>query len=141
MDNYRQPADFYFLRMALLVSERGTCVRRKVGCIIVKDRQIISDGYNGTPSGMDNECEYEFEGKLITKPLVLHAESNALMKLAKSNNSSNGATIYLSLSPCFDCAKLIVQAGIKRVVYREIYRDRSGLLLLEENKIDHEQCE
>ena len=90
---------------------------------------------------MDNECEYEFEGKLITKPLVLHAESNALMKLAKSNNSSNGATIYLSLSPCFDCAKLIVQAGIKRVVYREIYRDRSGLLLLEENKIDHEQCE
>ena len=133
--------DKTYIKMADTWGQLSKANRRKVGCIIVKDRQIISDGYNGTPSGMDNECEYEFEGKLITKPLVLHAESNALMKLAKSNNSSNGATIYLSLSPCFDCAKLIVQAGIKRVVYREIYRDRSGLLLLEENKIDHEQCE
>ena len=112
--------------------------RKKVGCLVVKDGQIISDGYNGTPSGMDNECEYEYNGKLITKPVVLHAESNALMKLAKSNNNSNGATIYLSLSPCFDCSKLIVQAGISRVVYKEKYRDNSGLLLLEENNIKHE---
>ncbi len=133
--------DKTYIKMADTWGQLSKANRRKVGCIIVKDRQIISDGYNGTPSGMDNECEYEFEGKLITKPLVLHAESNALMKLAKSNNSSNGATIYLSLSPCFDCAKLIVQAGIKRVVYRETYRDRSGLLLLKENKIKHDQCE
>lgn len=130
--------DKTYLKMAHEWGQLSKAKRKKVGCLVVKDGQIISDGYNGTPSGMDNECEYEYNGKLITKPVVLHAESNALMKLAKSNNNSNGATIYLSLSPCFDCSKLIVQAGISRVVYKEKYRDNSGLLLLEENNIKHE---
>ena len=129
--------DKTYLKMAHEWGQLSKAKRKKVGCLVVKDGQIISDGYNGTPSGMDNECEYEYNGKLITKPVVLHAESNALMKLAKSNNNSNGATIYLSLSPCFDCSKLIVQAGISRVVYKEKYRDNSGLLLLEENNIKH----
>lgn len=130
--------DKTYLKMAHEWGQLSKAKRKKVGCLVVKDGQIISDGYNGTPSGMDNECEYEYNGKLITKPVVLHAESNALMKLAKSNNNSNGATIYLSISPCFDCSKLIIQAGITRVVYREKYRDNSGLLLLEENHIKHE---
>ena len=130
--------DKTYLKMAHEWGQLSKAKRKKVGCLVIKDGQIISDGYNGTPSGMDNECEYEYNGKLITKPVVLHAESNALMKLAKSNNNSNGATIYLSLSPCFDCSKLIVQAGISRVVYKEKYRDNSGLLLLEENNIKHE---
>ena len=130
--------DKTYLKMAHEWGQLSKAKRKKVGCLVVKNGQIISDGYNGTPSGMDNECEYEYNGKLITKPVVLHAESNALMKLAKSNNNSNGATIYLSLSPCFDCSKLIVQAGISRVVYKEKYRDNSGLLLLEENNIKHE---
>ena len=130
--------DKTYLKMAHEWGQLSKAKRKKVGCLVVKDGQIISDGYNGTPSGMDNECEYEYNGKLITKPVVLHAESNALMKLAKSNNNSNGATIYLSLSPCFDCSKLIVQAGISRVVYKEKYRDNSGLLLVEENNIKHE---
>ena len=130
--------DKTYLKMAHEWGQLSKAKRKKVGCLVVKDGQIISDGYNGTPSGMDNECEYEYNGKLITKPVVLHAESNALMKLAKSNNNSNGATIYLSISPCFDCSKLIVQAGISRVVYKEKYRDNSGLLLLEENNIKHE---
>jgi dCMP deaminase len=130
--------DKTYLKMAHEWGQLSKAKRKKVGCLVVKNGQIISDGYNGTPSGMDNECEYEYNGKLITKPVVLHAESNALMKLAKSNNNSNGATIYLSISPCFDCSKLIVQAGISRVVYKEKYRDNSGLLLLEENNIKHE---
>ena len=130
--------DKTYLKMAHEWGQLSKAKRKKVGCLVVKNGQIISDGYNGTPSGMDNECEYEYNGKLITKPVVLHAESNALMKLAKSNNNSNGATIYLSISPCFDCSKLIIQAGITRVVYREKYRDNSGLLLLEENNIKHE---
>ncbi len=130
--------DKTYLKMAHEWGQLSKAKRKKVGCLVVKNGQIISDGYNGTPSGMDNECEYEYNGKLITKPVVLHAESNALMKLAKSNNNSNGATIYLSISPCFDCSKLIIQAGITRVVYKEKYRDNSGLLLLEENYIKHE---
>lgn len=130
--------DKTYLKMAHEWGQLSKAKRKKVGCLVVKNGQIISDGYNGTPSGMNNECEYEYNGKLITKPVVLHAESNALMKLAKSNNNSNGATIYLSISPCFDCSKLIIQAGITRVVYREKYRDNSGLLLLEENNIKHE---
>jgi len=113
--------------------------RKKVGCLIVKDGQIISDGYNGTPSGFNNECEHDSYKNglpiLITKPEVLHAESNALMKLAKSTNSSTGSTIYLTMSPCFDCAKLIIQAGVVRVVCSEAYRIKDGVEFLEKNNI------
>jgi dCMP deaminase len=136
----------------------SNAIRKKVGCLIVKDGQIISDGYNGTPSGFDNICEdelYTFDErdwygdqswiedkvkkrfyKLVTKPEVLHAESNALMKLARSTNSSEGATVYCTYSPCFDCAKLIIQAGIKKVVYEESYRCEKGLDLLKKANIE-----
>lgn len=96
---------------------------------MVKDRMIISDGYNGTPTGFENECEFRDTG--LTKPYVLHAEANAITKVAKSNNSSEGATIYITSSPCMECAKLIIQAGIVRVVYRDTYRDEDGIALLE----------
>ena len=109
--------------------------RKKVGCLIVKDGQIISDGYNGTPVGYDNTCEYETRFGYETKPEVLHAESNALMKLAKSTNSSRDSTIYLTMSPCFDCAKLIIQAGVKRVVYSDTYRIDKGIEFLRRNNV------
>ena len=127
--------DYMKLAINLARSRKGlTGDNPSVGCLIVKDEQIISDGYNGTPSGFNNECEHDSYKNglpiLITKPEVLHAESNALMKLARSTNSSEGATIYCTYSPCFDCAKLIVQSGVKRFVYNETYRNTEGLDLL-----------
>ena len=133
--------DLIYLEMARSWAKMSHAKRKKVGCLIVKEGQIISDGYNGTPSGFDNECEqfHPLEdytsNRTITKREVLHAESNALMKLAKSTNSSIGGTIYLTCSPCFDCAKLIIQAGIKRVVYEESYRKLDGLGLLQRANI------
>ena len=116
---------------------RMSCARRKqVGCIIVKDGQIISDGYNGTPYGFDNDCEFETRFGWETKPEVLHAESNAVTKLAKSTQSSQGATMYITLSPCFDCAKLIIQSGITRVIYGEKYKSLNGVELLQKASID-----
>jgi dCMP deaminase len=114
--------------------------RKQVGCLIVKDGQIISDGYNGTPHGFDNKCEFDTRFGSETKPEVLHAESNALMKLAKSTQSSVGATVYVTISPCFDCAKLMIQGGIKRLVYRDLYRDRDGIHLLEKAGIEVQQA-
>ena len=113
MDKQTQ-RDYLYMRMARTWSENSYCVRRKVGAILVKDQMIISDGYNGTPSGFENVCEDE-EG--CTKPYVLHAEANAITKMAKSNNSSLGATLYVTAAPCMECAKLIIQAGIERVVW------------------------
>ena len=119
--------------MANVWSENSHCKRNKVGCLIVKDRQIISDGYNGTPSGFSNECE---DCNNNTLPTVLHAEANAITKIAKSTNSAEGATLYVTLSPCFDCAKLIIQAGIKRIVYSETYRNTDSFKLFEEAGIE-----
>ncbi|MDE5774264.1 MAG: dCMP deaminase family protein [Muribaculaceae bacterium] len=119
--------DGRYLRMAHIWSENSYCVRRKVGALIVKDQMIISDGYNGTPSGFDNICEND-EG--ATFPYVLHAEANAITKVARSNNSSEGSTLYVTASPCMECAKLIIQAGIRRVVFSELYRITDGLDLL-----------
>ena len=127
--------DITYLKMADEWGQLSKAKRRKVGCLIVKDGQIISDGYNGTPVGYDNNCEYETRFGYETKPEVLHAESNALMKLAKSTNSSKDSTIYLSISPCFDCAKLIIQAGVKRVVYIETYRIEKGIEFLRSNNV------
>jgi len=121
--------------MATIWGQLSKARRKKVGCLIVKDSQIISDGYNGTPAGYDNNCEYETRFGYETKPEVLHAESNALMKLAKSVNSSKGSTIYLTISPCFDCTKLIIQAEVKRVVYSEIYRIEKGIEFLRSNGV------
>lgn len=119
--------DERYLRMAAIWSENSYCRRRKVGALIVKNNMIISDGFNGTPSGFDNVCESE-DG--VTFPYVLHAEANAITKVARSNNSSEGSTLYVSTSPCMECSKLIIQAGIKRVVYSEHYRITDGLDLL-----------
>jgi len=134
--------DTTYLKMAEVWGQLSKAKRKKVGCLIVKDSQIISDGYNGTPAGYSNECEFvnenflpQAENKLETKPEVLHAESNALMKLAKSTNSSKDSTIYLTMSPCFDCAKLIIQAGVVRVVYSETYRDQEGIQFLNSNNV------
>ncbi|MDE7426435.1 MAG: dCMP deaminase family protein [Muribaculaceae bacterium] len=123
----RETIDKRYLRMSHIWAENSYCQRRKVGAIIVKDQMIISDGYNGTPSGFENVCEDE-EG--YTKPYVLHAEANAITKVARSNNSSDGATLYVTASPCLECAKLIIQAGIKRVVFNERYRLADGIELL-----------
>ena len=120
--------DMRYLRMARIWAENSYCVRRQVGALIVKDKMIISDGYNGTPSGFENICEDEVTGK--TKPYVLHAEANAITKVAKSANNCDGATLYVTASPCIECSKLIIQAGIKRVVYSEPYRNDDGLQLL-----------
>ena len=106
--------DKRYMRMATIWAENSYCVRRKVGALIVKDKMIISDGYNGTPAGFENICEND-EG--FTKPYVLHAEANAITKIARSNNNSNGATLYVTTSPCIECAKLIIQAGIKEIIY------------------------
>jgi dCMP deaminase len=123
----QQQFDRSYLEMATVWGRNSYCKRRQVGAIIVKDRMIISDGYNGTPSGFENVCEDE-QG--ITLPYVLHAEANAITKVAKSNNSSEGATLYITTSPCVECAKLIIQAGITRVVYSTQYRITDGIDLL-----------
>ena len=119
--------DRRYMRMAAIWAENSYCVRRQVGALIVKDKMIISDGYNGTPVGFENICENE-DG--FTKPYVLHAEANAITKIARSNNNSNGATLYVTTSPCIECAKLIIQAGIIRVVYGEEYHIMDGIELL-----------
>lgn len=125
--------DRRYLRMAAIWAENSYCKRRQVGALVVKDKMIISDGYNGTPSGFENLCEDE-SGQ--TKPYVLHAEANAITKLAASHNNSEGATIYITASPCIECAKLIIQSGIHRVVYGELYRLDDGIKLLERANID-----
>ena len=130
----RQPQfDKRYLEMASTWSKNSYCERRKVGALIVKDRMIISDGYNGTPQGFENICEDE-TGK--TKNYVLHAEANAITKVAKSNNSSQGATLYVTSSPCLECAKLIIQSGIKRVVFSEKYLIEEGIELLKRANIE-----
>lgn len=129
----QEALDKRYLRMARIWAENSYCTRRKVGALLVKDKMIISDGYNGTPSGFENVCELE-DG--TTKPYVLHAEANAITKVAKSGNSSLGATLYVTASPCLECAKLIMQSGIKRVVYSEKYRLDDGLKLLERANIE-----
>ena len=126
--------DTRYLRMAKIWAENSYCRRRQVGAIIVRDKMIISDGYNGTPSGFENNCEDDATG--VTKPYVLHAEANAITKVAQSNNSSQGATLYVTSSPCLECSKLIIQAGIKRVVYAEHYRLTDGVDLLKQAGID-----
>lgn len=129
----QEKLDLRYLRMARIWAENSYCQRRQVGALVVKNKMIISDGYNGTPSGFENVCEDE-QG--VTKPYVLHAEANAITKLARSNNNSDGATIYITASPCIECAKLIIQAGIKRVVYAEKYRLDDGIRLLERADIE-----
>ena len=125
--------DDMYMEITKVISQRSYCKRKKVGCIIVKDDMIISDGYNGTPTGFENICEDENNK---TKPYVLHAEANALTKLAKSTQSSIGATLYVTMSPCYECSKLIIQTGIKRVVFDEIYRISDGLDLLKKSGIE-----
>lgn len=125
--------DSLYIRMARIWAENSYCQRRKVGALIVKDKMIISDGYNGTPSGFENVCEDE---NGVSKPYVMHAEANAITKVARSSNSSDGATLYITAAPCIECAKLIIQAGIKRVVYAEEYRLRDGLNLLQRANIE-----
>ena len=119
--------DKSYLQLATVWAKNSYCVRRQVGAILVKDKMIISDGYNGTPAGFENVCEDE---NGVTKPYVLHAEANAITKVAKSGNSSDGSTLYVTASPCIECAKLIIQAGIKRVVYHDEYRITDGIDLL-----------
>ena len=131
--------DKTYLEMAKIWGQLSKAERKQVGCLIVKDSQIISDGYNGTPHGFDNRCEFDTRFGSETKPEVLHAESNAISKLAKSSQSSKDATIYITLSPCFDCAKLMIQCGIKRVVYEEQYRSNDGIALLDAASITVDQ--
>ena len=136
MDNINEKQltlDKRYIRMASIWAENSYCTRRQVGALIVKNQRIISDGYNGTPSGFENVCE---DGNNVTKPYVLHAEANAITKIARSNNSSEGATLYVTASPCIECAKLIIQSGIKRVVYSEKYRLEDGLELLKRAGIE-----
>jgi dCMP deaminase len=124
--------------MADIWAQNSYCKRRQVGALIVKDKMIISDGYNGTPSGFENVCE---EDNNKTKPYVLHAEANAITKVAKSGNSSDGATLYVTSSPCMECSKLIIQAGIKRVVFTESYRLEDGINLLKRANIEIRQVD
>lgn len=119
--------------MATIWAENSYCQRRKVGALIVKEKMIISDGYNGTPAGFENVCE-DNEG--VTKPYVLHAEANAITKVARSNNSSDGATLYVTASPCMECAKLIIQSGIRRVVFNDLYRLADGIELMKRAGIE-----
>lgn len=159
-DSKQLKIDKLYLRMAQTWSENSYAIRRKVGCLIVKNNSIISDGYNGTPTGFRNVCEYskeyraaklmtdeeervflkdirdDFKAELITYPYVLHAESNAIAKLAKSNNSSDGSTIYITDEPCLECSKMIIQSGIKRVVYNRSYRLHDGIELLKAANIE-----
>ena len=133
MEDKQLLLDKRYIRMAQIWAENSYCNRRKVGALIVKDKMIISDGYNGTPAGFENICEDE---NGLTKPYVLHAEANAITKIARSNNCSQGATMYVTTSPCIECAKLIIQAGIKRVIYSEKYRLEDGLDLLRRANIE-----
>ena len=137
IDKKQLVLDSRYMRMALIWAENSYCKRRKVGALIVKDKMIISDGFNGTPSGFENVCEDEF---YKTKPYVLHAEANAITKVAKSNNSSDGATLYVTASPCIECSKLIIQSGIKRVVYSEPYHTEDGIELLKRAGIELVYC-
>ena len=125
--------DQSYIEMAGVWARNSYCRRRQVGALIVKDKMIISDGYNGTPSGFENVCEDENN---VTKPYVLHAEANAITKIARSGNSSEGATMYVTASPCIECAKLIIQSGVRRVVYSEKYRLEDGIRLLERAGIE-----
>ncbi len=134
MDQKQKQFDKSYLDMAQIWAKNSYCQRRQVGALLVKERMIISDGYNGTPEGFENVCEDEVTGK--TKPYVLHAEANAITKVAKSGNSSAGATMYVTTAPCLECAKLIIQAGIKRLVYRDDYTVSDGLDLLQRAGID-----
>lgn len=127
--------DYLYMRMARTWSENSYCERRKVGALMVKNQMIISDGFNGTPSGFENVCEDENN---VSKPYVLHAEANAISKVARSNNSSDGSTLYVTASPCIECSKLIIQAGIRRVVYGELYRLTDGIDLLKRAGIEVE---
>ena len=129
--------DHSYLEMAEIWAQNSYCKRSKVGALLVKDRMIISDGYNGTPSGFENVCEEDG----VTKPYVLHAEANAITKVAKSGNSSEGATLYVTASPCLECSKLIIQSGIKRVVYRDEYRLTDGIDLLRRAGIEVEKVD
>lgn len=133
MDTKQKLLDQRYMRMARIWAENSYCERRKVGALLVKNKMIISDGYNGTPSGFENECEDENNQ---SKAYVLHAEANAITKVARSHNSSDGATLYVTASPCIECAKLIIQAGIKRVVFGEEYRIMDGVELLKRAGID-----
>ena len=130
--------DKRYLRMAAIWAENSYCKRRQVGALLVKDKMIISDGFNGTPAGFENVCEDETNR---TKPYVLHAEANAITKVAASSNSSRGATIYVTSSPCIECAKLIIQAGIQRVVYKDEYRLTDGIDLLRRAGIEVEKID
>ena len=125
--------DKHYLEMAAIWAKNSYCKRRQVGALLVKNRMIISDGFNGTPSGFENQCEDEND---TTKPYVLHAEANAITKVAKSGNSSEGATLYITTAPCIECAKLIIQSGIVRVVYAEEYRKSEGLELLKRANVE-----
>ena len=127
MDEKQQKLDKRYMRMARIWAENSYCERRQVGALLVKNKMIISDGYNGTPSGFENKCEDENN---VSKAYVLHAEANAISKIARSHNSSDGATLYVTASPCMECSKLIIQAGIRRVVFSEYYRDTDGIDLL-----------
>ena len=133
MTKKQQLLDNRYMRMAKIWGENSYCERRKVGALLVKNQMIISDGYNGTPSGFENKCE---DDNNASKPYVLHAEANAITKVARSHNSSDNATLYVTASPCIECAKLIIQSGIKRVVYGEKYRIMDGVELLERAKIE-----
>ncbi|MGN0282318.1 MAG: deoxycytidylate deaminase [Prevotella sp.] len=134
MDEKQHKLDLRYLRMAQIWAENSYCKRRQVGALVVKDQMIISDGFNGTPSGFENVCEENN----VTLPYVLHAEANAITKLARSSNNSEGATLYVTDAPCIECSKLIIQAGIKRVVYAREYRLDDGLRLLRQANIEVE---
>ncbi|WP_163715284.1 deoxycytidylate deaminase [Mangrovibacterium lignilyticum] len=138
MDKKQYLLDKRYLKMANIWAQNSYCKRRQVGAILVKDQMIISDGYNGTPSGFENICEDENNK---TKPYVLHAEANAITKVAKSGNSSDGATMYVTSSPCMECSKIIIQAGIKRVVFTDNYRLEDGIELLKRANIEVVQVE
>ncbi|MBO5613393.1 MAG: dCMP deaminase family protein [Prevotella sp.] len=137
MDDKQKKLDMRYLRMARIWAENSYCKRRQVGALVVKDQRIISDGYNGTPSGFDNVCEENN----VSFPYVLHAEANAITKLARSHNNSEGSTLYVTASPCLECAKLIIQAGIKRVIYGENYRLDDGIQLLKRAGIETQLME
>ena len=130
--------DERYIEMASIWAKNSYCKRRQVGALLVKDKMIISDGYNGTPSGFENVCEDE---NGVTKPYVLHAEANAITKVAKSGNSADGSTLYVTASPCIECAKLIIQAGIRRVVYRDEYRLTDGVDLLRKAGVEVEKVD
>jgi len=132
-DEKQEKLDYRYLRMARIWAENSYCKRRQVGALVVKDKMIISDGYNGTPSGFENLCE---DANNVTQPYVLHAEANAITKLARSNNNSDGSTLYVTASPCIECSKLSIQSGIKRVVYGEKYRLEDGINLMKKAGIE-----